>query len=243
MDTTRKLKGRILKLLQSKDLDAGLKELLKLPIKRAINTLIPLFYHNNKEIRWKAITAIGVAVANLAERDMESARIIMRRFIWNLNDESGGIGWGSPEAMGEVMASHKGLAKEYSHILVSYLQKGCNFLEFELLQRGVIWGVGRLAQVRPHLIKDAAYYLLPHLESNDAIIRGLSAWTLGFLKADHISSQLESLLCDKEEVELYIDRKLQFYYVCDLAKEALLSTDKQVSCKIEQIKLHCPVIL
>ncbi|MDY6863711.1 MAG: HEAT repeat domain-containing protein [Thermodesulfobacteriota bacterium] len=231
MEKNLKSKAKILKLLESQDLNKGIEELLNLPLKGVINTLISLFYSNNQEIRWRAVTAAGEVVASLAQRDMEAARIIMRRFIWNLNEESGGIGWGAPEAMGEAMACHEGLAKEYSHILVSYLQKGCNFLEFELLQRGVIWGVGRVAQIRPYMVKDVSYYLPPYLESNDAIIRGLSAWALGFLKADHASSQLESLLGDTEEIELYLNRKLDFYCVRDLAKEALLSIDKQENSK------------
>jgi len=36
--------------------------------------------------------------------------------MWSLNDESGGIGWGAPEAMGAIMARHTGLADEYANI-------------------------------------------------------------------------------------------------------------------------------
>ncbi|MEA3417440.1 MAG: hypothetical protein U9R02_15080 [Thermodesulfobacteriota bacterium] len=60
---------------------------------------------------------MGVVVSNLADHDMESARVIMRRLIWNLNDESGGIGWGSPEAMGEIMARNNRLALPFTHKL------------------------------------------------------------------------------------------------------------------------------
>ncbi len=63
---------------------------------------------------------MGRVAADLADRDMESARVVVRRLMWNLNDESGGIGWGSPEAMGEIMACHEGLAEEYSCILISF---------------------------------------------------------------------------------------------------------------------------
>ncbi len=93
-------------------------------------------------------------MANFAEEDMESARVIMRRLMWSLNDESGGIGWGSPEAMGEIIASHDGLAKEYAHVLISYVWEEGNFLEYEPLQRG------------------AGPHLLPYLESTDAAVRG-----------------------------------------------------------------------
>jgi len=53
---------------------------------------------------------MGRVVSSLAEKDMESARVVMRRLMWNLNEESGGIGWGCPEAMGETMARSAPLA-------------------------------------------------------------------------------------------------------------------------------------
>jgi len=52
---------------------------------------------------------------------MEAARIVMRRYIWSLNDESGGIGWGAPEAMAVGIYHHDGLCDEYLHMLISYM--------------------------------------------------------------------------------------------------------------------------
>jgi len=100
-------------------------------------------------------------MATLADADMEAARVVMRRMIWQLNEESGGIGWGMPEAMGETMARHEGLAQEYAHMLVSYIQEDGNFLEHVPLQRGVLWGLGRLAQARPWLVEEAARIFRP----------------------------------------------------------------------------------
>jgi hypothetical protein len=77
----------------------------------------------------------------------------MRRMIWNLNDESGGIGWGSPETMGESMACHNRLAGEYHRILVSYIRPDGNFLEHPELQKGLLWGLARLAAVQPELAR------------------------------------------------------------------------------------------
>jgi hypothetical protein len=96
---------------------------------------------------------MGVTVARLANQDMEAARIVMRRFMWSLNDESGGIGWGAPEAMAECLASHAGLAGEYTKILVSFMREDGFYLELPSLQRGLMWGIGRLAQVRPQLLR------------------------------------------------------------------------------------------
>ena len=80
-------------------------------------------------IRWRAVSAMGHVVSRQAENDMPAARIIMRRLMWNLNDESGGIGWGSPEAMGDIMARSAPLTREYHRILISYVDPSGNFLE------------------------------------------------------------------------------------------------------------------
>jgi len=116
---------------------------------------------------------------------------------------------------------HEGLAKEYVHILISYIMQDGNLLEHELLQRGVVWGLGRLAQVRPHLVQDAVPYLRPYLESGDATVRGLAAWAIGLLGAEAACSQLESLLEDNAEIQLYLNRKLVACRVSELAEQAL----------------------
>lgn len=225
MDTSkregRNLKRRVFDLLNSSDLNRGLHDLCRLPARRVINPLFSFLCNSDQEVRWRAITAMGVVVANLAENDMESSRVVMRRLMWSLSHESGGVGWGAPEAMGEIMACHEGLAKEYVHILISYIMQDGNLLEHELLQRGVVWGLGRLAQVRPHLVQDAVPYLRPYLESGDATVRGLAAWTIGLLGAEAACSQLESLLEDNAEIQLYLNRKLVACRVSELAEQAL----------------------
>ena len=104
----------------------------------------------------------------------------MRRLMWMLNDESGGIGWGAPEAMAEAMACHPRLAEEYVRILLSYIREDGNFLEYEPLRRGALWGIGRLARVYPEMLieLDAARYIRPYPEPDDPLSRSLSARAL-----------------------------------------------------------------
>ncbi len=153
--------------------------------------------------------------------DMKSARVIMRRLMWNLNDESGGIGWGSPEAMGEILACHEALSEEYSRILISYAKEDGNFQEHELIQRGVLWGIGRLSQVRPEQVKDAGPYIMPYLDSPDAGVRGLAAWIMGLLGVKEARSDLENLMGDEAGLQIYVDRRPINLRVKDLAGEAL----------------------
>jgi hypothetical protein len=164
---------------------------------------------------------MGVVMAHLADKDMESARVIMRRLMWSLNDESGGIGWGAPEAMGEIIACHEALGKEYAHVLISYIWEEGNYLEYDLLRRGAVWGIGRAAQTRPYLMHDAAPLLVPFLSSSDAVLRGLAAWVVGLLGPEAARLQLEALANDPTEIPIYLDRELHYRSVKNLAAEAL----------------------
>lgn len=223
----RSLKRRVFELLTSTDLKQALNELCRLPARQVINPLFSFLSATDPAVRWRAITAIGVVVARLAAKDMEGARVIVRRLMWSLNDESGGIGWGAPEAMAEIMTRHDGLAGEYAHILVSYVRPDGNFLEHELLQQGAVWALGRLAQVRPDLIQDCIPHLLPYLESEDDTVRGLAAWAIGLLRAETARSLLEGLLADDAKIQLYLDDKLTVRRVSDLAKQALSTFGRQ----------------
>ena len=208
-------------MLKSADFEQALEELCRLPARQVINPLFSFLYNNDEQIRWGAVSAMGAVVANLADKDMEEARVIMRRLMWNLNDESGGIGWGSPEAMGEILACHEGLANEYAKILMSYTMKEGNYLEHEILQRGLLWGIGRLSQVRPKLVKDSAIYIIPYLKSPDPAVRGLAGWIMGLIRAEEARPELEQLTEDEAEVQMYIDRRLTKRRVKNLVYEAL----------------------
>ncbi len=218
MMNTRKLKKNILELLKDERFEKNLEKICQLPARQVVNPLFSLFYSTDERLKWRAITAMGAVVSHLAERDLESARVVMRRLMWNLNDESGGIGWGSAEAMGEIMARSSRLADEYAHILISYIDKDGNYLEHEPMQRGVLWGIGRLALERPDLVRSAAQSIIPHLKSQGATIRGLAAWVMGMLGMEESCSDLAHLTTDETELQIFIDCRFLKCRVKDLAK-------------------------
>jgi len=220
----RDVKRKVLEIIKSDDLDQVLGELCRLPSRQVINALFSFLCSTEEEVKWRAVTAMGAVVTNLADEDIESARVIVRRLMWQLNDESGGIGWGAPEAIGEILACHEGLAGEYANILTSYIREDGNFLEHEPLQRGALWGLARVAQVRPDLVQDAKSYLIQRLGSTDATVRGLAALTLGLLGAEEARLELEDLSADDTEVHLYVDRQIGVRRVSELAEQALATT-------------------
>jgi hypothetical protein len=220
--THRQLKKQVLELLRTAAWPAAMDSLVGMPARQVVNPLFGLLYHGEPLVRWRAVTAMGAVVANLADQQMESARIIMRRFMWNLNDESGGIGWGSPESMAEIMARHAGLAREYAAILVSYADPNGNFLEHPGLQQGVLWALGRLGRVRPEVAHRAAGFVVPFLQqSQDPILRGLAVWALPPAIEDSLRLTLEPLRGDRRTLQIYIDPELMPFTISDLAARAL----------------------
>jgi len=208
-------------LLQADDFAGGLCEIRRLPGRQVVNPLFSFLCSIDEQVKWRAVTALGRVTADLAETELESARVIMRRFIWQLNDESGGIGWGCPESMAEAMAQNVNLAAEFWCLLISYIQPEGNYLEHPVLQRGVLWGVGRLAHARPQYGHHAAAHLLPYIESADPIIRGLAAWSVGPIAVEQSISALNRLTQDSGRLTLYRNGKIGQHTVGELAQEAL----------------------
>jgi len=217
----RSLKKKIFEILSGNDFNERLSEIRGVPGRQVVNHLFSCLYNTDELIKWRAVTAMGDVVASIADADIESARVVMRRLMWNLNDESGGIGWGSPEAMGEILARNMRLGEEYSRILISYINKDGNYLENEVLRQGVIWGIGRIAGVKPHLMRDSFVFLISCLESGDAMLRGLSAWAIGSIdpiKAQYILSPLKN---DDSVIKIYSDGIISRFTIKNIIDKVL----------------------
>ena len=217
----RQLKKTIRELLLQENFEGGLANIAAIPARKAVNPLFSFFCSGDEILKWRSVTAMGEVVDRLAETDIESARVIMRRLMWHLNDESGGIGWGCPEAMGEIMARNEKMAHEFWCILISYVRPDGNFLEHETLQKGLLWGIGRLAHARPKILKDSGQYLHPFMQAEDPHLRGLAAWAAGPLCNQSTEALLKKLTDDTARISIYIDQQLMSFSVAELATAAM----------------------
>jgi hypothetical protein len=222
------LKQRIFDLLKSPDFNQQLNSLKDFSFPKTLNHLFSALCSEDEEIKWHAVTAMGFGVADLAERDLEAARNILRRMVWSLNEESGGIGWGLPEAMGEILARNEGLAREFAPLLVSYLQPSGNFLDFEPLLRGALWAVARLAESHPQILQtlEADSCLLAFLSSPDAPARGYAILALGRIGKKESLLGLEAYLHDETEIPLYENQEFRRVRISQLARKALLAVQR-----------------
>lgn len=222
----RGMKQKVLSLLDDPDAARRRRELAALAPRQAINPLVSALCYTNDVLRWRAIAGVGDTVEQLAEGDRESARVIMRRFMWMLNDESGGIGWGVPQAMGEAMARLDFLAREFGPILVSYMHEQGNYLEYQALQRGLLWAIARVAQVRPEAVEEAVMYLPRFLESEDPSLRGHAAIAAGRLGAHGLQSMLRALVGQEDRFTTYENDQVVERKVGEVAGAAMDSLDE-----------------
>ena len=228
--SSRAIKKQVLDLLAGGDLVASRRALAGLPAGEVVHALFSAICRENPVVRWHAVTCMGDAVARIAADDLEAARIILRRFLWSLNDESGGIGWGAPEAMAECLCRDERLAGEYAHMLVSYMREDgeelCqdgNFIEHPLLQRGVVWGIGRLAGCRRELLQQlgAGRDLGRYLEAEDPELRGLAALAAGRLREATLRPLLQGLRADTAPLSWYDEGAVHQTTVGALVRDAL----------------------
>jgi hypothetical protein len=226
----RVLKQRLLATLQQPDLPAIVGFLQSHPPHLLLNPLFIALCNPSAQVRWHAVYGFGQVVSAMADKDPESARIVMRRFLWSLNDESGGIGWGAPEAMAEIMFHSPLLRQEYLHMLVSYMRadgaeifQDGNYLELPLLQRGLLWGIGRLCQrYRSEMMeKQIVDDLFAYLSSPDHQVIGLAIWCLGMLGGDCVARKISTFLNHPGEVQVFFDNSLHTLTVAKLAEDGL----------------------
>lgn len=226
----RQLKKEVLEILHQSSLDEIFQNLGSYRDHRLLNPLFIALCHPVEKVRWHAVCSFGWLVPAMAEKDLETARIVMRRFLWSLNDESGGIGWGAPEAMAEIMCHSSPLRKEYLHMLISYMREDGenlfedgNYLELPMLQRGLLWGVGRLCQEhRREMIKrEIIAEMSAYLESSDMHVIGLAIWCLGLLGAESGLEKIRPFLQCNEEISLFLNNETQQISIAELARCAL----------------------
>ncbi len=213
----RKIRQQVKELLNTPDRQTVLDRLAQIPDNQLKGALFSHFYSLDALIRFRSVTAMGHLGGRMADNHMETARDLMRRLMWNLNDESGGIGWGSAEAMGEMMSRHPGLAAEFDSILFSFLDPEANYIDNPRLQQGILWGIGTYAGTACDRISDdRAAVISPFLTDKDPVKRAYAVRALtcaGRLNPELMSGHLKN---DDTQIVLYTGWHFKTMRVRDL---------------------------
>lgn len=127
-------KKDFLSLLENSDYETI--ERAALENKNILSWLIGLSYDRESILSWKAIEAMGhVAKAYIEADEIEPLRNTIRKLLWSMTDESGGVGWRAAEMIGEIVYANPSLFEDIIPILWSQREED-SFLESVL--RGII---------------------------------------------------------------------------------------------------------
>ena len=205
-------KKEIVILLEKRDYNALSK--LSLIDKKVVSALISLSYDKKKQNSWRAMEAIGFITKDLSKSNPDAVRNIAGRLLWMIRDESGGIGWSSPEILGEIVKNNPVLCSDIAPIIAS-------FHEEKMLCPGVLWALGRIGKINAETVSYAVPIIRSYLKSADNTLRGYAAWALGEMGNKESAAELEDLKKDKDRIEFYQDGELKKISVGELASGAI----------------------
>ena len=158
--------------------------------------LMSVTYDSDELVRWRAIEATGWVAGKSPSSDLDSVREMVRRLLWQMSDESGGLAWHASELIGEILVNVPVLIPEYADLLLSFLRE-------EPFERGTHFAVYRVVQVNPKPFNDCVTDLVSSLADPDPAIRAFSALTLGVLKKSDCRHIMQPLLEDESQLQPY----------------------------------------
>ena len=198
------MKEELLRCLQEGDFKSILQH--SATHKRILSQLTALTYHPEALLAWRAVHAIGLSAGRISEFDPEYVRNHLRRLFWLLSDESGGIGWRAPEAIGEILACCPGKFDEFISPLFHLLD-----MEAEAPPRfraGVLWAIGRVSPAKPEAVQPVQHLIIDCLGDANSQIRGLALWCLSQIKVPVSALEIARLKSDRSQISLFLDGQL-----------------------------------
>lgn len=186
--------------------------------KGVIRRLISLAYDKDDVMGWRAIEAMGYVAGELSKQRIDIVRDTIRRLLWSMGEESGGIGWSAAEMLGEIIRSNPDEFSDIIPILWSFRGE-------EMFRPGVVWAMGRIAEVRPDLVGFISKDLRPMMTDNDPAVRGYAARVTGILSNRNFMEDIKGLQNDSNTIIFYQNGALQKRTVGEIANEAIKKLD------------------
>src|SRR4030043_1527250 len=173
-------------------------------------------YDIDERLRWSAIETVAKFMQRWWQAgEKEKVRDYIRNLFWSIMDESGGIGWGGPQTIAEIIVNIPELLDPYGSMMIAH-----TFEEPPLIKGG-LWGIGRLGKLSAEAITFFQDIVLEVFRSEDAETLGLAAWAMGEAGFKPALPFLERLLERKEKVQIYIKGYFHEKPLGQWAKEAI----------------------
>ena len=156
-------------------------------------------YQTDETLRWHAIEAVAAFMRRWWDNNrQEKVLDYMRRLMWTINDESGGIGWSTPQTIAEIVVAIPQVGEPFINNMINR-----TFNE-PFLRKSGLWAIGRLGQRVKQSIEIRQDDILPSSNTYDPETLGLAAWAVGEIGLKSALPYLKFLQDRKEMVRIYI---------------------------------------
>jgi len=200
--------------------------------KRALSHLIRFAYDKDTLVAWRAIKAIGRVSEVLVKTDEEYLRVTIRKLLWSLTDESGGIGWSAPEILGEIVCVDP---EKFSDIIP--LIAGVYEVEEKVFRPGVVYALARIAEIAPERVACYQKIIVMALSDPDPLVKIYAlnlvekTWHVGIDRqlwsqeySKRVLSVIKNLINDNGVAIIYINNGYFDLRVGDTVKKILNNT-------------------
>ena len=209
MSTSRKTKrAHIVQLLSAGDIQAVAD--LAAGTGGVVTILLQFLFEPESVLHWRATEALGA----IAKTQPKRIKDIIPRLLWSLNEDSASFGWGAAAVLGEIGRNNYAIVADIIEMLIQ-------FLEEDFTREGMLWGLGRLGQAQPEVVREAAPRILACLSDANPQVRAYAAWCLGIIGEAQAVGELTRLQSDAHPISLYDAGNLRSMPVGQVAQEAL----------------------
>jgi len=129
-------------LIATEDYD-GVVAVAQQKASRVLRYLNSRLYTDDPQEKARVVTALGRVMRDRELIREKRVTDTLRRFFWALNDESGAVPYGVPEAVGEILAVRREYQSEFLPLLCALLTHE-DIVQTGPIEQGAIWALGRV---------------------------------------------------------------------------------------------------
>ncbi|MBM9535936.1 DVU0298 family protein [Desulfobulbus alkaliphilus] len=187
-------KRQVQQLAHSGDIDALVD--LCLDDRRTLRFLQRLLYEPDTAARYRIAWILGEVCGRVATREPGPVADLLHR-LFEACADSAASSWGMVEAIGAIIAARPDIYGAFARHLFNYVGDPGT-------REAALWGLGEIAATRPDLIRKTPFYvLIPGLNDENAVLRGLTLQLFGRIKAKEAGFQIMALQSDTTPVCVY----------------------------------------
>lgn len=188
--------------------------------KRAWQEVRYRLYSLDEVIRWSTIETIGYLMKFWwQDKREEKVRNYIRTLFWSMNDESGGIGWSSPQTVAEIIANIPEIVEPYGSMMIAHC------IDEPPLVKGCLWGIGRLGVLITDSVEFFKDQIFELFNSEDPEIVGLLCWAMGQAKFIPAKNFIKEKIFIGDQIKIYIKGNFIIKPVSLWAEEAISKID------------------